>query len=217
MKKIKNSARTLLSLLAGLAILIISFTNLPLSTTANQISQPAELEGVLRSDFKTIQTFKLIDQHNDLFNETRLKDKWSFVFFGYTSCPDVCPTTLTVLNSVNTLLEQEGITNMQAVFISVDPKRDTTELLSSYVAFFNKDFIGTTGSKIEIDAVNKFFGADYEYEPETDSGQYLVSHTSAIFLVDTQGRLVATFSQPHYPTTIAAQFKKIHSFFNNES
>lgn len=217
MKKIKYSARTLLSLLAGLAVLLISFTYLPVSTTASQISQPAELEGVLRTEFKTIQTFNLFDQHNDLFNEMRFKDKWSFVFFGYTSCPDVCPITLTVLNSVNNLLEQEGINNMQAVFISVDPKRDTIELLSSYVAFFNKDFIGATGSKNEIDAVNRFFGADYEFEPETAPGQYLVAHTSAIFLVDTQGRLVATFSQPHYPTTIAAQFKKIHSFINNES
>ena len=103
---------------------------------------------------------------------------------------------------------------MQVVFISVDPQRDTAETIASYVTYFNKNFIGATARKSEIDALTRQFGAGYVVESETATGQYLVAHTSAIFLIDPFGRLVATFSQPHYPSTILAQYKKIKAYFS---
>jgi protein SCO1/2 len=179
--------------------------------------RPAELEGVLRPDFKLLQPFKLTDHNNAVFDEQKLQGKWSFVFFGYTSCPDVCPATLYVLSSVHGLLVDEiGKTpeDMQVLFISVDPARDTPEKLAEYVTYFNKDFISATAEKTEIDKLARQFGAGYIFEEEVAAGIYNVSHTSAIFLVDPFGRLAATFSQPHQPTTIVSLYKKIRTYFS---
>ena len=178
---------------------------------------PQELSGVLRSNFKLLQPFELTDHNNAVFNEKRFLDKWSFVFFGYTSCPDICPATLYVLKSVHGLLVDESgevPDDMQVVLISVDPERDTTEKLADYITYFNKDFIATTADKVNIDKITQQFGAGYIMDEETSAGVYNVSHTSAIFLVDPYGRLVASFSQPHQPTTITSQYKKIRKYFS---
>ena len=178
---------------------------------------PAELAGVLRPDFKLLQPFELTDHNNTVFNEKNLLNKWSFVFFGFTSCPHICPTTLNVLNSVHGLLVEETgeiPDDMQVVFISVDPDRDSIEKIAGYITKFNKDFIGTGANKEEIDRVARQFGSGYVKDPETSAGEYNVSHTSAIFLVDPYGRLVASFSQPHQPSTIVSQYKKIRSYFS---
>ncbi|RKZ68901.1 MAG: hypothetical protein DRQ44_03740 [Gammaproteobacteria bacterium] len=179
--------------------------------------RPAELKGVLRPDFRLLQPFKLTDHNNQLFDEKRLLGKWNFVFFGYTSCPDVCPATLYVLSAVHGLLVDEtGGTpdDMQVIFISVDPARDSTEKLADYVTYFNKDFIGMTADKTEIDKLARQFGAGYIFEEESSAGVYNVAHTSAIFLVDPYGRLAASFSQPHQPATIVSQYKKIRTYFS---
>ena len=179
--------------------------------------RPAELEGVLRPDFRLLQPFKLTDHNNAIFDEQRLQGKWNFVFFGYTSCPDVCPATLYVLKSVHGLLVDETgkiPDDMQVIFVSVDPARDTPEKLAEYITYFNKDFIGATADKAEIDKLAMQFGAGYILEDEIEPGIYNVAHTSAIFLVDPYGRLAASFSQPHQPTTIVSQYKKIRTYFS---
>ena len=177
---------------------------------------PAELAGVLRPEFRPLQPFRLTDHNNELFDETDLEGKWSFVFFGYASCPDICPTTLAALNQVQGLLEERATISaedMQVIFVSVDPARDTPELLGPYVKHFDERFIGATADKEEIDKLARQFGAGYIFEPETAPGQYLVAHSSMIFLTDPLGRLVAGFSQPHYPETIARLYEKIRSYF----
>jgi protein SCO1/2 len=178
---------------------------------------PPELQGVLRSEFKQIGPFQLNSTGGGVFNEKNFRRKWSFVFFGYLSCPDICPTTLHTLGGVQTLLKDEqgeDPADMQVVFISVDPQRDNIEMISDYVTYFNKKFIGATAAKAEIDNLTRQFAAAYVFEEETASGQYLVAHTSAIFLVDPFGRLVAAFSQPHYPSTLFTQYKKIRAYFS---
>ena len=200
------------ALLFGLFLIVMLVTYLLVRPPA----PPPELEGVLRPDFRLLHPFSLTDHNNVPFDEKRFKGKWTFVFFGYTSCPDICPATLYVLNSVQGLLEDatgEVPDDMQVVFISVDPERDTIETLAPYITHFNKTFIGATADKTEIDKLTRQFGAGYVLEPETAPGQYLVAHTSAIFLVDPLGRLVASFSQPHYPSTIASQYQKIQAYF----
>ena len=199
-------------LLFGLFLTVMLVTYLLVRPAA----PPPELQGVLRPEFRLLHPFKLTDHNNAVFNQERLEGKWTFVFFGYTSCPDICPATLYVLNSVQGLLEDETgevPADMQVVFISVDPERDTTEKLASYITHFNKKFTGATASKTEIDKLTRQFGAGYILEAETAPGQYLVAHTSAIFLVDPFGRLVASFSQPHYASTITEQFQKIQAYF----
>ncbi|HHJ17456.1 MAG TPA: SCO family protein [Gammaproteobacteria bacterium] len=176
---------------------------------------PPELQGVLRPEPRPLHAFELTDQHRQPFNLERLKNKWSFVFFGYTYCPDICPTTLSTLTGVVKQLQTDpqGLSNIQVVFVSVDPRRDTPEVLESYLKYFNPAFLGITGAQQAIDSLTRQFGAGYMLEPETPSGEYLVNHTSSIFLVDPHGQLLASFSPPHDPDTIVEQFRQIRALF----
>ncbi|MDH5387557.1 MAG: SCO family protein [Gammaproteobacteria bacterium] len=178
-------------------------------------SPPQELMGVLRAEPRQLNSFELINQKGQLINESLFEDKWSFVFFGYTSCPDICPTTLHTLNSVMDRLGKEHVDifpDTQIIFVSVDPERDTVDSLTDYVTFFNKDFIGLTGDKKNIDNFTQSFGAGYMMGQEISPGEYLVAHTSAIFLVAPDTKVMASFSQPHIPETIVSLYKKIRFY-----
>jgi len=179
---------------------------------------PPELAGILRSEYRQIPAFELQTGDGQRFDKKSFKGKWSFVFFGYTSCPDVCPLTLHVLDSVQRRVKDENggdTVNIQVIFVSVDPQRDTLEKLRKYVRYFNRRFIAVTSSKRIIENFSAQFGASYVIEPETAPGQYIVDHVSAIYLVDPLGRLVAVFSQPHYANTIFTQFERVKSYFSS--
>ena len=140
------------------------------------------------------------------------------LFFGYLSCPDVCPMTLHELNQFWRLVQDESgapPSNLQVVFISVDPARDSPQQLADYIGHFNSNFVAATADSTQIDRLARQFGAGYVIEAETAPGQYLVAHTSAIFLVDPLGRSVATFSQPHYAATLHAQYRRITQYFSD--
>ena len=178
---------------------------------------PSELFGVLRPEFRQLAPFQLQTHSNGPLTEASLLGKWSFVFFGYMSCPDVCPNTLHELNRFRSLLKVEigkDPKDLQVIFVSVDPDRDSTENLAAYANYFNQNFSAATATKDAIDSFTRQFGAGYVFEAETAPGQYLVAHTSAIFLVDPLGRLVATFSQPHYASTLLSQYRKITAYFS---
>ncbi len=171
---------------------------------------------MLRPQPKPLSSFDLVDHKGEVFTRDNLLGKWTFLFFGYTHCPDVCPMTLSVLSSVYNRLDEkdgEGF-GEQIVFLSVDPNRDTPEKLAEYMAFFNEKFIGVTGSKEEIDEFSMQYGAGYILGEETAPGEYSVNHTSAIFLIDPKGRLVALFSQPHNADTILMQYRKIQPYID---
>jgi protein SCO1/2 len=176
---------------------------------------PQALQGVLRPEPRSLKPFELVDQNESLINEEIFKNKWSFVFFGYMSCPDVCPVTLHVLNTVTDMLKKkdaELLLDTQVIFVSVDPARDTADKLLDYVTFFNREFIGVTGDKKNIDNITQQFNAGYMRGQEIAPGEYLVSHTSAVFLVAPDAALVASFSQPHIPGTIVSQYEAIRMY-----
>jgi protein SCO1/2 len=200
-------------LLISLAILVMVAAFVVVKVSKPSI--PPELIGVLRPQVSLIREFQLTDQHGEKFDNQSLNGKWSFVFFGYTFCPDICPTTLAVLTAMQKQLQHapEIWSDTQVVFVSVDPKRDTQEILANYMDFFNKEFYAVTGSRSEIDKLTRQFGAGYIIEPETSPGHYLVSHTGAIFLTDSQGALVASFSMPHDPGLIASLYRQIRKVF----
>ena len=200
-------------LLISLAILVMVAAFVVVKVSKPSI--PPELIGVLRPQVSLIREFQLTDQHGEKFDNQSLNGKWSFVFFGYTFCPDICPTTLAVLTAMQKQLQHapEIWSDTQVVFVSVDPERDTQEILANYMDFFNKEFYAVTGSRSEIDKLTRQFGAGYIIEPETSPGHYLVSHTGAIFLTDSQGALVASFSMPHDPGLIASLYRQIRKVF----
>lgn len=198
-------------LLLALLIFITAFVFF-IQGPAKQVI-PKDLIAVMRPIATSLKPFELIDKNKKTFNLHNLKGKWSFVFFGYTHCPDICPTTLHVLKQINKALEKypQAKNDFQVIFVSVDPERDTPKGLGEYVSYFNKDFIGITGSSESLLSFAKQFSAAYIKEPAEKSGDYLVSHTSSIFLVTPEQKLVASFSPPLVAETITEQYVKIHS------
>lgn len=175
----------------------------------------AELRNVLRIESRILQPFSLVDQGRQPFTAANLRDRWTFLFFGYTWCPDICPTTMATLKQVVGLLDDDSqdTAMVQVVFVSVDPERDTPEILKKYMAYFDGSFIGVTGNRSEIDNLVAQASAGYVKEPEQAPGQYLISHSSSIFLVNPLGQLVGAFSPPLYPDVIASLFKELRGFY----
>ena len=157
--------------------------------------------------------FHLTDHHGQPFGLDRLEGKWTFLFFGYTHCPDVCPMALSVLANVDKRLHGSGdATHVQYVFVSVDPQRDTLAHLADYVTYFDKSFIGATAPEKELSLLTRQLGILYTRTEPDARGDYLVDHTASILLVDPKARLVAVFSTPHDATTIASRFSRIRHF-----
>ena len=168
-----------------------------------------ELEATRFPVARQLAPFTLVDHNNGVFNETTLRQRWSFLFFGYTHCPDVCPTTLSVLNSVAQQL-QDVDADVRFVFISVDPERDTPEKLARFVSYFNKNFIGVTGSEQQIEQFTRELGIMHmRVAADENATAYLVDHTASVLLIDPDGRYHAVFSPPLSAGKISDDFRKI--------
>jgi len=141
-------------------------------------------------DPKPLTAFALTDHRNRVFDLASLKGKWSFLFFGFTHCPDICPTTLAILARArdNIAKDAVGAENIQIVFISVDPNRDTADKLKQYVTYFNAALLGVTGDDAQIGNLAGQLGAVYQVAITPGMENYPVNHTAAVFLVDPQAR-----------------------------
>jgi len=123
-----------------------------------------------------------------------LRGRWSFLYFGYTNCPDACPATLGVLSHVQEVVQAQGLEPPRIVFVSLDPRRDTPELLARYTAAFGPDAIGVTGTDAQLQALLNFFGIVFERKDQLDKTNYTIDHTTNFFLVTPDGRWLATFA-----------------------
>lgn len=159
-------------------------------------------------DPKPLTAFAFTDQKNRVFDLSRLKGKWSFLFFGYTHCPDICPTTLATLARAREKIAKSaaGAEDVQFVFISVDPNRDTAGKLGQYVSYFDTSFLGVTGDDAQIGKLAAQLGAVYQLAVTPGSENYPVYHTAAVFLVDPQARYHAVFAPPLDPEGISSRF-----------
>ena len=169
---------------------------------------PAGLAGTVLPAPRPLGPFHLIDQDGLPFDRARLEGKWSFLFFGYTHCPDVCPMTLATLRRIREHLaaHPNGLDGTQFVFVSVDPERDTPAQLKSYVTYFGQGFLGATGADDQLQALTRPLGALYARPAESSGGEYAVDHTAAIFLIDPGAGFHALFSSPHEAEAIARTF-----------
>jgi len=151
--------------------------------------------------------FTLSDHHGRVFDTARFDDHWSFVFFGYTYCPDICPATLSTFRLIAERLTDEP--DLQYIFVSVDPKRDTIERLAKFVPYFHPDFIGVTGQPEEIANFTSGIGVYHQKSEQTTGPNYLMDHSISVMLVDPERRLAAIFSAPNDSDAIASAFRKI--------
>ena len=181
------------------------------------VPDPSSPPGILWPNPKPIGAFSLQDHLGRAFTREHLDGVWTFMFFGYTHCPDVCPTTLATLRRVEVDLADLASEPRQHVLISVDPARDTVEHLARYVPSFGPAFLGVTGSDDELGNLAREVGAVFfRHEPDRH-GSYLVDHTASIMLIDPQGRLVALFGMPHDGAVIAARFREIEPVVRGRS
>jgi protein SCO1/2 len=136
------------------------------------------------------------------------KGAWTVAFFGFTNCPDVCPTTLATFKQVWTLLGPQTAPAVRFDFISVDPARDTPEQLARYVGFFSKDFVAATGSDEELTRLTRALGLVYSRGEPVD-GAYSVDHSASAVIVDPEGRQIGLFRPPFDAAKIAADLRAL--------
>ena len=163
---------------------------------------------------KQLTAFSLTDHKDHAFDLASLKGKWSFLFFGFTHCPDVCPTTLLVLARTHEFIAKSkvGIEGIQFVFISVDPNRDTAVKLKQYVEYFDSTFLGVTGNDGQIAKLAALLGAEYRIAFKPGEKNYPVYHTSAVFLVNPRAHYHAILIPPHDAETISRRFNVLRAF-----
>ena len=169
---------------------------------------------LLLHDAKPLPAFDLTGTDGKPFTNDELMGHWSLLYFGYTHCPDACPTTLSALDHMMTALAKTPEAPRPAVhFISVDPKRDDLTLLKNYALYFNPNFTGATGSVDALRALTGPLGVDFSYTPATQQGNYSVNHSSFVVLVDKKGEEVAIFDPPLNPGRMSADYLNIIRYY----
>lgn len=157
---------------------------------------------------RDIKPFDLKTTLNETFTQNQFRHHWTLLFFGFTHCSSICPTTLDLLNRVYTSLHP-NYPNLQVVFISLDPTRDQPQALSEYVRSFNNDFIGVTGSIQEIRKLQSQLGIYASRDAEASvNDNYQIQHTSSVLLINPQGEWAGLFKAGLNPTQFVDAFKE---------
>lgn len=169
--------------------------------------------GTYLSSPRQLPDFSLIDQNNAPFSPANLRGHWTLMFFGYTNCPDFCPTTLVMLAALEKRLRAENATvRPQVVFVSVDAARDTPAQLARYVPAFDPSFLGVTAhDQAAIEALAARLGVAVMLEPKRADGGYVVDHSGLIDVIDPEGRIAAILTGPFTVPALEADLERIES------
>jgi len=173
----------------------------PVLETGKALAQPMELVA-----------FDLVDHTGKPFQYKDLKEEWSLIFFGYSKCPDVCPTTVFKLTEIYRILDEDNAVEQQpqVVFVSIDPERDKPETLNKYLTSFNPEFIGVTGTLDEIKKLTTKLSVYFQKIGDDEENYlYEMNHTAGIFLTNPDGKLVASFKPTATPKELSLDVKKI--------
>jgi protein SCO1/2 len=174
-----------------------------------ELNRPAPIYGSLIDPPKPMPDFTL----QSAGGPVRLSDfhgKYTLLYFGYSSCPDICPTTLSGLKAAISELGSQAAGQLQVVFVSVDYKRDTPARVSGYAQAFSQDFVGLAGTQAQIDQVTQEYGIYYKLnDPDPKTGYYSVDHTAIVLVLDRQGSLVMTWDYGQQPDEIASDLRTL--------
>jgi protein SCO1/2 len=188
------SALVVIAVIAGFWVAQRSFHPVPQLTSGTWFPQP-----------RPIEDFALTDEGGKPFTLAELKGQPTLVFFGFTHCPDVCPTTLAQLAQI---AKTAGVAGLRVVLVSVDPARDKPEQLQHYVHAFDPSFKGVTGDVEQIERIAREFGVAIA-RVDLGGGDYTVDHSAAVFLLDKEGRRVAVFTPPFEIGPMAADLHSV--------
>ncbi len=181
--------------------------------TPNALPVPATENATILPQPRELPALDLVDQDNRPLPRDFLRDHWTIVFFGFTQCPDVCPTTLTTLAQVKKqLADLPASQQPRVLLVSVDPERDPPALLKSYVTFFDPSFLAATGTLAATTQAATAFSVPFAKVPLPDGG-YTMDHGAGLFVVSPKGALVAYSSPPLDATVLARDFRKAVQYF----
>lgn len=177
-----------------------------------------QIQGIILTPPKVIAPFELMDHLGNPLTNTVLKDHWSLLFIGYTQCPDVCPAALSTLKTVHALMDEQQIETPNVVFISIDPERDTQDILKQYVTYFNEDFLAATSANTDVlDKLAASLNVYYRKVPgmsgNINNDDYLMEHSAAFMLINPDGHLQAYLTAPHTPMQIINSILKSRAFY----
>lgn len=193
------------------AMVIVVSLALGIFVGARQLSsEPVYNSAQLLPAPKMLPEFDLVNQYGEPIRSNLWRDRWSLVFFGFTSCPDICPLELQKLGKL--LRAMEAKTGLQVIFITVDPERDTPNKLRDYVGFFHPDIVALSGRNTELSRTAQFFGAAYDRSviidskllrvpsgidmPDGSGDFYQVNHSTRVFIVNPGGAYSGSFAPP---------------------
>ncbi|MFO1409925.1 MAG: SCO family protein [Steroidobacteraceae bacterium] len=174
---------------------------------------PAALQSVLWPEARPVAAFHMRTQRGDAFGVEQFRGQWSFVFFGYLSCPDICPTTLQTLAAFRRrlLASDPRAGAYRFVFVSVDPANDDAGRMAAYLAYFDPDFVGLVGEDGELARLARSMGAAYA-EHIDERGVRSIEHSTTVLLVDPAGRVVGGLPAPHDPERMLALFEDLRRY-----
>ena len=167
--------------------------------------RPVTLHGTELQSSNPMADFELVGNDGTPVRLSDFRGKWTVIYFGYTFCPDVCPTTLGDLSQMMQALDDKR-DNVQVLMVTVDPERDTPERLGQYLPYFDPSFIGLTGEAEQIEAAASQFGVFYEKEPGSVQ-DYLISHTSTVAVIDPEGTMRIVYPYGVSGNDIAADLR----------
>ncbi|BAN48776.1 SCO family protein [Metapseudomonas resinovorans] len=139
--------------------------------------------------------FSLIDQDGQAVNEQTYLGKPALLYFGFTSCPDICPTDLARMAKLAKAVRESTAIELRPIFVTLDPQRDTPDRLKGYMAYYGKDFVGLTGPQENIAKLADLYHVYYKKVPFGDAGDYMLEHSTFLFLLDSQGRYLDHFGR----------------------
>jgi len=221
--KQQGSSKALFVVVALLAIIIGIYVQNSAHNTANKTANTTSSNNTTKADLPSFEKTVILptsralkatiftDHRGQVFDLERFKNQWSIVFFGFTNCPDICPSTLRILKDVKQQVTEAGLWDgYQVIMVSVDPERDTPEKLNEYVPFFDSEFIGVTADLKATEEFAKSVGALFiKRENERNDEWYDVDHSASLILINPQGEWAGAITAPHRTEQISGDLIKL--------
>lgn len=205
----KNRIRITIAFLLGFIVLVVYGFSWRISQPVIMSDEDLRINGAIVFDKPRIfSDFELVDHRGEVFNLARMKDIWTIVFFGFSHCPDICPTTLAILNDTYSKLKDSEKERLQVVMISLDPQRDTVEKLAEYVPYFNQQFTGVTGNQRAIRLLAAELNVAHNPVP-LDGDDYTIDHSTHLILINPMGHYHGFFKAPHKEITMRSTWRSI--------
>ena len=201
-------------------VIALVFVTLVVVGFAYKLNQPRILNkyelranGAVELDTpRKFSDFQLTDHGGQPFTQENLKGKWTLIFFGFTHCPDICPTTLAAAARMYAALDADEQENLQVVLISLDPERDTPEQLAKYVPYFNADFIGASGNRHVLLKLATELNVAYS-KVDLENGDYTIDHSGNLVLINPYGHYHGFMKPPFEEGSMRLAWRSINASF----